>query len=120
MRRLLFVCLLALAGYANGVESQVTQAPASPSPGVITGTVRDESGTPVVGAAVQAIVRRKRWAGPYYETKVGRPDESDDRGQFRLHSLPPGAYVVAVSLQPPQPQQRSYLSIRDNGVRAHV
>ena len=55
---------------------------------------------------VQAIVRRKRWAGPFYETQVGRPDESDDRGQFRLHSLPPGIYVVAVSLKPTQPQQQ--------------
>lgn len=105
MRFLLFVCLLVLAGHAPGLESQVTQAPASPTPGVITGIVRDESGTPVVGAVVQAIVRRKRWAGPYYETAVGRPDESDDRGQFRLHSLPPGTYVVAVSSQPLRPQQ---------------
>ena len=100
MRRLFLVCLLALAGDVSGVASLVAQAPASPTPGVITGIVRDESGTPVVGAVVQAVVRRKKWAGPYYETPVGRPDESDDRGQFRLHSLPPGSYVVAASLQP--------------------
>jgi hypothetical protein len=103
VRRLLFGCLLALGCHVSGVASQVPQAPASSSPGVITGTVRDESGTPVVGAVVQAIVRRKKWLGPYYEAPVGRPDESDDRGQFRLHSLPPGSYVVAVSLQPQRP-----------------
>jgi Carboxypeptidase regulatory-like domain len=107
VRLLLYVCLLALVGHVSGGELQVAQAPASPAPGVITGIVRDESGTPVVGAVVQAIVRRKRWAGPYYETPVGRPDESDDRGQFRLHSLPPGSYVVAVSMQPSQPQRPS-------------
>ena len=111
MRRLFFVCLLALIGDVSGIASQLAQAPAppSPTPGVITGVVTDDAGKPVVGAVVQAIVRRKRWAGPYYETKVGRPDETDDRGQFRLHSLPPGSYVVAVSsLQPPQPQQPAY------------
>ena len=105
MRPLLFIGVVVLAGYASVVASQVTPAPATPASGVITGIVRDESGTPVVGATVQALVRRKRWAGPYYETLVGRPDESDDRGQFRLHSLPPGSYVVAVSPQPLQPQR---------------
>lgn len=62
-------------------------------------------GQPVVGARVQAVVRLKKWAGPYYEVPAGRPDESDDRGQFRLHSLPPGQYVVAVGVEsPPAPE----------------
>jgi hypothetical protein len=103
--RLLFLCLVTLVGYVSGVTTHSAQAPVTPSPGVITGIVRDESGTPVVGAVVQAVVRRKKWAGPYYETPVGRPDESDDRGQFRLHSLPPASYVVAVTLPRLQPQQ---------------
>jgi hypothetical protein len=95
------IYLLSLAAPAVDVGAQATQAPVAGS-GVIIGSVRDPSGTPVVGAAVQAVVRRKRWLGPYYETPVGPPDASDDRGQFRLHSLPPGAYVVAVALQQPR------------------
>ncbi|MEQ1907670.1 MAG: carboxypeptidase-like regulatory domain-containing protein [Vicinamibacterales bacterium] len=69
---------------------------AAPPAGVIVGTVVDESGRPAVGVTVQAIVRGKRWNGAYYEMVVGRADETDDRGQFRLHSLAPGSYVVAV------------------------
>jgi carboxypeptidase family protein len=110
-RHLPLLCLLALVEPMSGLESQVAQAPASAASGVITGTVRDESGKPVVGAVVQAAVRRKRWRGPYYETAVGRPDESDDRGQFRLHSLPPGSYVVVVSVteKPPLPVESGYM-----------
>jgi hypothetical protein len=77
---------------------RAAQAPVTAT-GVLTGVVTDESGNPLVGARVQAVGRRKKWAGPYYESPVGNVDESDDRGQFRLHSLPPGRYVVAVSVQ---------------------
>ena len=93
--------VIALSAVVGGAL-QAQQPPAAQT-GVITGTVRDESGQPVVGAHVQAIIRGKRWAGPYYETPAGRPDESDDRGQFRLHSLPPGPYVVAVFMEQRQP-----------------
>jgi hypothetical protein len=79
---------------ARASQTAATQA------GVVTGTITDASGTPIVGARVQAVGRAKKWAGPYYEIPTGTPDQSDDRGQFRLHSLPPGHYVVAVSMPP--------------------
>jgi hypothetical protein len=79
------------------------QQPSPSRTGVITGTVTDESGHPLVGARVQAVGRRKKWLGPYYEISTPSSDDSDDRGQFRLHSLPPGRYVVAVSVQTQTP-----------------
>ena len=100
---LMVFCLLAVAE----PQSPIAQ-PATTPAGAITGTVVDESGKPVVGARVQAVGRKKKWVGGYYEIPTGPPDESDDRGQFRLHSLPPGQYVVAVFLasQPPATDHR--------------
>jgi hypothetical protein len=88
------------------IEVRAAQTPAT-STGVLTGIVTNASGTAIVGARVQAVGRAKKWAGPYYEIPAGNPDESDDRGQFRLHSLPPGRYVVAVTVQSKAPAQAS-------------
>jgi hypothetical protein len=95
---LTFFCLLVVLE----PQDPATRAAAAPA-GVIVGTVTDESGKPMVGARVQAVGRKKKWAGEYYEIPTGPADDSDDRGQFRLHSLPPGEYVVAAFLasQPP-------------------
>jgi hypothetical protein len=95
-------CLLVVAE----PQSPIPQ-PATTPAGAIIGTVTDEYGKPVVGARVQAVGRKKKWAGGYYEIPTGPPDDSDDRGQFRLHSLPPGQYVVAVFL-PSQPPATDY------------
>lgn len=99
----LLFCLLAFAEPRGNLRTESDQLPARASGGVITGHITDESGQPVVGARVQAVGRLKKWMGPYYEIPTGRPDESDDRGHFRLHSLPPGPYVVAVSIDRRQP-----------------
>ena len=99
------LCILAVTA-AAAIEVRAVQTPAT-STGVLTGIVTDGSGTAIVGARVQAVGRRKKWAGPYYEIPTGNPDESDDRGQFRLHSLPPGRYVVAVTMQSRVPAQAS-------------
>jgi len=103
-----FLCLLALVEPRMGIGRQTTQPTSVPTPGVIVGTITDESGKPVVGARVQALGRKKKWAGGYYEIPIGPPDDSDDRGQFRLHSLPPGQYVVSafIASQPPAPDYR--------------
>jgi Carboxypeptidase regulatory-like domain len=95
--------ILTLAVPPAALVLQAAQVPAGAGTGVIIGTVTDESGHPFVVARVQAVDRRKKWAGPYYETAAGVADDSDDRGQFRLHSLPPGEYVVAVSVAPKKP-----------------
>jgi protocatechuate 3,4-dioxygenase beta subunit len=63
----------------------------------ITGTVTDEAGEPVVDATVRALPRRMvsgRWLFDldYRAQSV----QTDDRGTFRLASLPPGEYVVVV------------------------
>jgi Carboxypeptidase regulatory-like domain len=62
--------------------------------GVITGTVIDEAGDPVVGVRVQAFERgfvagRKRYS-------ASRSGTTDDRGVYRIARLMPGEYVVAV------------------------
>jgi hypothetical protein len=61
-------------------------------PGVITGTVRDDRGDPLVGIPIQAMLRvmvrgRARWvSGPVAVT--------DDRGAYRLADLGPGDYLI--------------------------
>lgn len=97
--RIALACFLTLGSVVNGVGFQSPSEPVAAPAGVITGTVTDGSGKPVVGARVRAAARFKRWIGPYYEIAVGPTDDTDDRGRFRLHSLPRGQYVVAVSPQ---------------------
>jgi hypothetical protein len=97
--RIALVCGLTLGSAVNGVGFQSTSGPVPATAGAITGTVTDAGGKPVVGARVQAVARFKRWVGAYYEIAVGPADDTDDRGRFRLHSLPQGQYVVVVSPQ---------------------
>jgi len=70
--------------------------------GVISGQVVDGQSRPILGASVYVLVRSQGDAPPrpysggdsiggYSMTSV------DDRGQFRLHGLPPGEYAVAAS-----------------------
>ena len=90
-------CVVALAATIPTTIAQEPPVTGAPPPaGVIVGTVTDASGVPLVGVKVQAVGRRQRWAGPYYEIPTGKQDETDDRGRFRLYFLPPGRYTVAV------------------------
>jgi hypothetical protein len=66
-----------------------------PRAGVITGTVVNERGEPVIGTGVQAVqftfVNGQR---------VPRPtggSSTDDRGLYRIHSLQPGEYIVCAT-----------------------
>lgn len=67
--------------------------------GVITGTVRNANGDPVVGAFVRAVLvrqpdgRTSRNATPFF---YGPPRMSDDRGIYRIYGLEPGSYVISV------------------------
>lgn len=61
---------------------------------VITGTVTNSKGEPVVGVAVHAAALN----GPASATSAfmggGASGESDDRGVYRIYGLPPGQYTV--------------------------
>jgi hypothetical protein len=69
---------------------------------VISGTVRDAVGDPVVRAVVRAL-RRIMVAGTERLTFSGAIARTDDRGAYRLAGLTPGTYVVAVPSSADQP-----------------
>jgi hypothetical protein len=70
-----------------------------PRAGVITGRVFDEFGDPVTGARVTA--QRYRYMGGQRRLTMMAPgDSTDDIGQFRLHGLSPGEYVVSAQMSP--------------------
>jgi hypothetical protein len=62
---------------------------------VISGAVYDEAGEPVVGALVQAW-RRARVGGRSVLRTAGGSRGTDDRGMYRISSVPPGEYVVGI------------------------
>ena len=62
--------------------------------GVITGTVIDEAGDPIIGARVRAYLAvRAGGRTGYTETGSGT---TDDRGAYRIAQLVPGTYVVGI------------------------
>jgi hypothetical protein len=63
-------------------------------PGAISGVVRDETGEPVVGVVVRAL-KRVRIQGRD-DFVAGPVTRTDDRGRYRIHTLPPGKYVVQI------------------------
>lgn len=61
--------------------------------GVITGTVTNAAGTPVIGVHVSARMRGDRneqRSGPGFDSRVS----TDDRGIYRIYGLPAGTYIV--------------------------
>jgi hypothetical protein len=64
---------------------------------VIGGTVTDEAGEPVVGVTVRGFTRIVAFGEPRFTPNVnGASGITDDRGMYRISSLVPGEYVVAV------------------------
>ncbi|MGI9068020.1 MAG: carboxypeptidase regulatory-like domain-containing protein [Pyrinomonadaceae bacterium] len=61
--------------------------------GVITGTITDSKGQPVVGVPVQASP--PSGASSLASFMGGTTAETDDRGVYRIFGLPPGQYRVA-------------------------
>jgi len=59
----------------------------------ITGTLRDSSGLPLGGIEVRAIEMRSFLANP--GNQGFEVVTTDDRGVYRIYSLPPGDYVLA-------------------------
>jgi hypothetical protein len=66
-----------------------------PRAGVITGTVVNERGEPVIGTAVQAI-QFEVMSGQRTPRPAGG-SSTDDRGLYRIHSLQPGDYIVCAN-----------------------
>jgi len=61
---------------------------------VISGTVRDERGEPVVGVFVRALAKLRM--GGREELAAGPMTVTDDRGLYRISGLMPGRYVIQV------------------------
>ncbi len=64
--------------------------------GVITGHVFDEDGEPLARAIV-TVLRTQYVRGERQFAPAGTPDQTDDRGQFRIYGLPPGDYYVSAT-----------------------
>jgi protocatechuate 3,4-dioxygenase beta subunit len=66
--------------------------------GVITGTVLNAQGEPVIGASVRALrVRDGQGRRVAMDSGFGgMPRMTDDRGVYRIYGLQPGSYVVVV------------------------
>jgi hypothetical protein len=78
--------------------------------GGISGRVVDESNEPVVGIPVRAL--RVILAAGLPHVAVGRIGTTDDRGIYRIGSLPPGKYLVMVpSVQSSAPVSTSALTL---------
>ena len=63
--------------------------------GVITGTVKNLNGDPLIAISVRAIRVRDAEGKPIPFQISLRDRLTDDRGVYRLYALPPGTYVVA-------------------------
>ena len=62
--------------------------------GVITGTVTNQAGEPVVGVNVRALMVHAANRFPYPYNLIDPADLTDDRGIYRIYGLPEGTYVV--------------------------
>ena len=62
--------------------------------GVITGTVTNQNGEPVVGVRVRAKLIRDNDLLPAAYAQMGMERTTDDRGVYRIYGLPAGTYVV--------------------------
>lgn len=64
--------------------------------GVITGTVLNATGDPVIGVRVRAVmVRTAKGEAPRAVTASYQERTTDDRGVYRLFGLPTGTYLVS-------------------------
>jgi Carboxypeptidase regulatory-like domain len=90
--------------------------------GAIAGTVVDESGEPIVGIAVHALVKNVVAGRAQFgnsEVILGPGAITDDRGMFRMSQLAPGTYVVLVpSTQTTLPA--AWLAAQDSWLRSEL
>jgi hypothetical protein len=77
-------------------------ASAATNPGTISGSVRNSSGTPQMGAAVE-ILAQAATHGPIVYT--------DEKGRYTAHGLLPGTYTVRVSAPSFLPSIREHVGL---------
>lgn len=64
--------------------------------GVITGTVSNAAGEPVIGVRVRAVlIRNAKGEAPRFGGAAAMERNTDDRGVYRLFGLPSGTYLVS-------------------------
>jgi protocatechuate 3,4-dioxygenase beta subunit len=69
--------------------------------GVISGTVVDELGEPVIGTTVRYLRRVIAGGKPRFTAVAAQGSATtDDRGMYRLAGLPPGDYAIGVIFNP--------------------
>ena len=73
----------------------------------LSGTLRDETGDPVVGTGV--IVGRRTIVNGRPELVVMEVSTSDDRGMYRFTNLPPGDYLLCACRRDPNPFDQTLL-----------
>ena len=83
--------------------------------GSISGTIRDETGDPVVGIPVTAYLKMKSLARTVLLPK-GLSPVTDDRGQYRINDLAPGSYFICACDDPLQSLDPLFLRLM--GARA--
>ena len=81
---------------------------------IISGTVRDEAGEPVVGVTVRVLRRVNNGAGGEARYMPGTLATTDDRGRYRLTQLTPGEFLVTV----PQTQVTVPAAVVDSFVQS--
>lgn len=65
--------------------------------GSISGTVTDEAGDPIVGGQITLL--RRAYVGGRKQLVFVSSGLTDDRGQYRLHSLAPDSYLIRAAAQ---------------------
>ena len=79
-------------------------------PGAISGTIVDEFGEPVQDVMVGAVQLQPNPGGARGTRVIGRSSSrTDDRGQYRLSGLAPGAYFVQAAVEGDLPVGTGYL-----------
>jgi hypothetical protein len=84
-RCVLLVLVVAFVGLPHGVAAQARVTGAD-----LAGTVLDESGAVLPGAAIRVV---------NVDTNLARTAVSDQRGRYLVAALPPGTYQVTVELE---------------------
>ena len=80
--------------------------------GVVTGTVTNTKGDPVVGIGIRVRMVRDESGRSYGDTGRYYDNMTDDRGVYRVYGLPTGTYVVSAD---GSAENRSSLRVGVNG-----